>query len=465
MKSFTGVGLVAFSFLAASQTYAAEYSVTPFANATAEYDTNRNLSSVNEKSTFGMLFDAGALFAYQSEKTALSITPKFAVNRYTDDDSGIDQDRENYYLDANAQHRFNERWSAGATFGFSNVGVVAAELEDLGLVVDDINNQVTESFSRKTITFGPSVTYILSERDSLRFGAGYTEATYDNNNTLLSDYTNYSINGSWIRRISEKGQLTTSVFASIQDPELNNQVLGSSGSSPTASGVHNVPDPDTLKERFEQFGFTVAYAHNFNETLLGTLSLGGRKTDGQFADLIDYNYLLQNGAIITRSQFDVLGNLNPDLIRGARITERVYDQGDVSNTGVLFDVSLEKTYERTIYTVRLSRSSVPSGTGITDVDQYSLSALHQFSDRLEGTADFRYISTQSESERTLSEGFAQSSDQIRLEAGLNYRLTEFWTVGSGYSYRQRSPEDGDTADSHAVFLQVGYNGRRYAKSR
>lgn len=486
MKSFRGAGLVAIAgAISVSHANAAEYSVTPFATAKAEYDTNRRLASVNEESTFGQILDIGALFRYQSDETALSFTPKFSLQRHGDDGSGIDQDRENYYLNANGQHRFNERWSAGMSFDYANTGVVAAELEDLGLVevgsgTISTFDPINESFTRESISFGPSVTYILSERNSLRFGAGFNDTTYDNQNTLLSDYSSFSVNGSWIHQLSETNQIVTSVFGLIQDPELNNQVLGSAGSTATAGGVHDVPDPETLQNKFEQFGATIAYIHSFNPTLTGTLSVGARHTSGDFPDLIDFDFLLSeesqqfladNGfgtvSVVNRLDPNLDGFLliNPQFLNGASVANRVYDQGSVSNSGILFDASLEKQYERTTYTARFSRASIPSGTGLTERDEYAIHAVHDFSDRLQGTGSFRFFSNENESELTLSQGLAQSTDQIRLEAGVNYRLTEFWTLGGGYQYRQRSPENGDTADGHLVFVSIGYNGRRYSMSR
>ena len=457
---------------------AAEYSVTPFGTATAEADTNKRLATQDTDTTFGALLDVGALFNASNEESSLSVTPRLSIGRFSDDGNNVDQDTEDYFLDMTGDHRINERLSVGAFLNFANTGVIGSELEDLGIVFGDNNvaslglENINENFSRQTISLGPSLTYILSEKDSLSFGASYSEGTYDNQNTILSDFTNYSINASWIRQVSVQDQFSVSVFASKQDPDLNALELASIQSSLA---------PQSLNNETDQTGITFGYMRSFSDSLTGNVSIGVRKSEGEFPDLTDFDIRLSqasadtfNGGVtildrldprISDPAFAAFRNANPTFLEGSSRANNEYRQGIIDSTGFLFDASLEKQYERTTVTAGLSRASLPSGRGLTERDEYYLNGIHLFSDRLTGNGSIRYFSTQSENEETLVGVNGRATDQFRLEAGLDWRWTEFWTVGTGYTYSRRSGETGPSADGHGVFVSVGYNGNRYAISR
>ncbi len=478
MKVKTGVPFLIMVTSLSLTAQAAEYSVTPFASATTQVDTNKRLTVQNADTTFGMLFDAGALFSRESEETIITATPRIAISRFSGDGTGFDQDSEDYYFDLNGNHRFNERLSAGGFFSYANVGVVGAELEDVGLVLGNSDIFATgelfvpENFSRQTMSFGPNMTYSFSERDSLTLGASFTDATYDRQDTGLADYTSYSLNASWTRQVSITDQFVASIFALNQDSELDFLVRTSVG-----------PDPLSLIDEYDQVGFSLGYVRSFSDTLTGKVTVGARKTDGQFPDLIDFdinlsaesaalinpNTGLPVGAVINRLD-PLLNNqdflrANPEFLARSRTVNRVYKQGSTNGTGLVLDISVEKLlYETTTLTAGLSRSSIPTGRGLTERDEFYLNGTHLFSDRLTGKGSFRYFSTQSESEQTLA-AFNVPTDQIRLEAGLDWRWTEFWTVSGGYTYAQRSSENSDTASGHGVFVTVGYNGNKYAISR
>ena len=459
---------------------AAEYSVTPFGTATAEADTNKRLATQDTDTTFGALLDVGALFNASNEESSLSVTPRLSIGRFSDDGNNVDQDTEDYFLDMTGNHRINERLSAGAFLNFANTGVIGSELEDLGIVFGDNNvaslglENINENFSRQTISAGPSLTYILSEKDSLSFGASYSEGTYDNQNTILSDYTNYSINASWIRQVSVQDQFSVSVFASKQDPDLNALELAS---------IQSNLAPQTLNDETDQTGITFGYMRSFSDSLTGNVSIGVRKSEGEFPDLTDFDIRLSPTSAATLQAFrggpvttlinrldpiltdnDFLTS-NPTFLTGSSRANNEYRQGIIDSTGFLFDASLEKQYERTTVTAGLSRASLPSGRGLTERDELYLNGIHLFSDRLTGNGSIRYFSTQSENEETLVGINGGATDQFRLEAGLDWRWTEFWTVGTGYTYSRRSGEIGASADGHGVFVSVGYNGNRYAISR
>lgn len=457
---------------------AAEYSVTPFGTMRTEADSNKRLTTQDSDTTFGAVLDVGALFNAANDSSSLNITPRFSIGRFSDDGNNVDQDKEDYFLDVNGAHRFNDRFSAGATFGYANAGVVGAELEDIGLVVSggDVfaignNTNLNENFSRETISGGPSLTYIFSEKDSLTLSGNWADTTYERQDTELADYTHYSLNASWLRQLSPSDQLSVSVFMSKQDPELDFLVRNSAG-----------PSPESLNSEYDEIGMTLGYVHSFSDTLLGRFSAGVRKTDGEFPDLIDFDYNLSAadaalinpftglpvGAVIDR--LDPLladpffRQNNPEFFRDSRIVNRVYQQGLVDNTGLILDASVEKQFEQTTMTAGISRASQPSGRGLTVRDEIYFDAVHLYSDRITASGSVSYYTTESISEETF-QNQSIATDQLRVEAGVDWRWTEFWTVGAGYMYARRMADNADSADGHGIFLTLGYNGNKYSISR
>ncbi len=466
---------------------AGEYSVTPFASARTEVDTNRRLVQDSD-TNFGVTASAGALFRASSDESSLSITPSVSLKQFTDDGTDIDQDTEDYFLDMRADHRINDKFSVGAYFSYDNVGVVDSELEDLGITFggNDIASTgfelPNENFSVETISAGPSITYVISEKNSLIFGGSYTQAEYENQDTQLSDYTNYSIDASWVRQLSLTDQFIVSIFTSKNDPDLNSLERGSvnAGRAFANDGITNV---NTLNDEFDETGINLGYVRAFSDTLTANFTIGVRKTKGEFPDLTDFDIRLsqvsaatlqgQRGGALTTTinRLDpILSdiaflNANPGFLTNSSQANHTYKQGSVDSTGLLLDLSVEKKYnDRTLLTAGLTKATYPTGRGLVDREEVSFGANHSFTDRIIGKSKLRYFRTDTVSEETLDLS-NQASDQIRLEAGVDWRMTEFWTLGGGYSYRSRSPEQGESADSHGLFLTVGYNGNKYAVSR
>ena len=302
------------------------------------------------------------------------------------------------------------------------MGVVDAELEDLGLTFGNDNvastgiGAINENFSVQTISAGPSLNYVLSEKNTLSFGGSYTDATYDNQNTLLADYTNYSVDASWIRQLSLTEQFIVTVFTGKIDPELN---------ALERASIQNSLAPTSLNNELDETGITFGYVKSFNDTLTGNFTIGARKAEGDFPDLTDFDIRLTqlsadsfNGGVTLIDRLDPRINdaafnaANQAFLQGAVRANHEYQQGRVDNTGLILDFRLEKRYqETTTITAGLTRASVPTGRGLFERDELSLEAVHLLSDRLTGKGKFRYFSTESISEETLD--VSNDNRQIR----------------------------------------------------
>lgn len=131
------------------------------------------------------------------------------------------------------------------------------------------------------------------------------------------------------------------------------------------------------------------------------------------------------------------------------------------DVGPLFDVSVEKKLEATVFTGIYSRAVSPTGSGTQDtLDRLRLSVNHKISEQLDANLGFSFV--QSETQAAIA-GDA-SRDYARLDARIRYRLTEFWSLIGGYSY-SRAEGSLEPADSNGILLTLAYEGEKWAISR
>ncbi|MFK8066643.1 MAG: hypothetical protein AB8D52_00185 [Gammaproteobacteria bacterium] len=471
------IGIVVPTLLIATafglSTQAAEYTATPYAKARLDADTNRRLTAQDEDTTTGTGLEGGVVMTAGTEKSTYSLTPRFNIARYSGDGNGFDQDIDNYFIDWSSSHLLSERFSAGTTFTYANSGVVGTELDDLGLVLNGDNNfatevgVITENFSRETISGGGSVSYIYDEKNSFSIGGNYGETEYDNNTTGLADFENQSINASWTHQLSETDQISLSVYASQQDFEQDFLL---------ESSVRNGLSSSSIDRSSDETGISLGYIHSFSDTLVGRFNVGTRSTDSEFADLVDFDIQLSpaSGALVGSNVINRADPLltdaaflqaNPTFLQGSRTVNRAYQQGKNNGSGLTLDASVEKLYDdKTTITAGATRGTQVTGVGVSENEELYLRGIYLWSDRITANGSFRYFTIETLNESTLFPN-AGKSDQIRLELALDYRWTEFWTVGAGYSYREIERDDGGSADGHGIFFTLGYNGNTYSRSR
>ncbi len=129
----------------------------------------------------------------------------------------------------------------------------------------------------------------------------------------------------------------------------------------------------------------------------------------------------------------------------------------------LFNVSLDREWERSHITVRYSRTLNPSGLGILFVtDRVDLGVNHQLthalSISLRGTfSDNDTVGSSSDSRGIVNSRYWQVGPTI------SWRVTEYWSFDLSYDYVRL--EGKTTAESNAVIMGLTYTWPKWAVSR
>ncbi|MHB8729078.1 MAG: hypothetical protein ACYC9K_08565 [Sulfuricaulis sp.] len=206
--------------------------------------------------------------------------------------------------------------------------------------------------------------------------------------------------------------------------------------------IFNVPVTTlTSKSAVYQMGIT----RTFSETTRGTLSAGQRKTS---------------------SQEEVLQITGIQLCPPPNFICPVYTQSTLfgKQSSTVFNGVFEKKLERNSYSITLSRSLNPSGSGgQIQSDFVGLAMKHDFSSRLSGSLNFSKYTNSASASSVSSSG---DSRIYFINPSLEWQWTRNWLVDASYSYTHlRRVSDPDPVASNSVDLTLRYQWSKMSISR
>ena len=184
-------------------------------------------------------------------------------------------------------------------------------------------------------------------------------------------------------------------------------------------------DPDT-PNRTDNIGVQTDYRRQFSETLTSNVSIG------------------------------VLRSINKAPDRFGNIQE-------TTGNGLLLDAGMQKDLEKTTLTASLSRQIIPTSSGQQNTQSaLSFGTNHRFNEHLTGHLRLGFTSN----ERQNVDRQSSANDGQQFNAGLKWRMDEFWTLGVDYSYGHRTAEgSADSASSNSILFSLRYDGAKRAVSR
>lgn len=287
---------------------AAEYTLTPAVDAQMIFDDNVLLT---DSPTFSRIDEINPSLQAkrQTEIGAVAVTLGANIQRY----SALENlDDENPYINFNANKSLER----------IEYALAASYREDLARNDAALDSGEFASQARViSRQLAPSVTYKLTERDSIKASLTLDDRRYSTNQ--FSDNETQSWLLAWQRKVTER--LTTGVSVNHVEYESFNQIEQSESNGQSASLIVN---------------------YDITETMRLTASAGGRKqttetTTGQFSD-----------------------------------TQTSY--------GAVFDVAISKLYEQSELTVALARGLTPSSLGgVDEQDSLDVNWVYAFSERLQ----------------------------------------------------------------------------------
>ncbi|CAN5294027.1 hypothetical protein BH24PSE2_BH24PSE2_12750 [soil metagenome] len=387
----------------------------PQVSAESRYNDNWRLQPDNREQidALGAYFDARATFGTRTPRSDVSITPRLRSSYFSD---SIDDDRlgsDDQFLSLNAYTASEQaRWTFAGDY--SNESVLTSELSDVDIDDPTVDTGDTGRLDvrneRERIVVRPSWAYTYSPKTSFGSGYRFVDVSYDNELvTRQVDYTDHQVDAYLGRQINPRTLLTTRVFASrFEADQIDNET-------------------DSLGLNFE-------LARQMTQRVRGSLNLGAQRIDAEFR--------------------------NPAT--GMPTSE--------SNTAFLFGAGLRREVsEVSNWIAELSRRVNPNGTGfVVQTDQLLLSYRHAFSPRLRGNIGTRVFRIRS-LEDDVNVNFVDR-DYARLEGGLDWALTQTWSIFGRYSYTRqefdRGIDDatgmipaGEEATANAISVGITYRGR------
>lgn len=390
---------------------AAEWVAEPSIQLRGEYNDNIRLTTADTDSTWAATLEPSLRLARRTEVWELGANARLRGTRYTGERQLDTVDR---FLDARLQRRF-ERGSLDASAGFSRDTTLQTESLDLdtGLVTNKVDRT-----SRNLRLAGRSM---LSERSFLEASLSWRDVEYGSNaggNLLDYDYWTPSLTLS--HQLSAKTQL----FGVLSHSRLEYD---------TASEFESKTD-----------SLQIGASHAFTETWSLSGSVGGRRT--RTSSLVP--------VAVPRPGFEIFFPFIYDVELEPRSGR---------TTGLVYNLNLDRELERGDVRLSATRSVTPSSTGTeTDTTSLSLEFGHRFTAQVSGRLAASYLQSESVGgTETLAD-----AKRYRLSPSLSWRLDRDLVLKSGYHYTRikRDVTDRD-ADSHAVYVSLGYSWPRMAVSR
>jgi hypothetical protein len=144
-------------------------------------------------------------------------------------------------------------------------------------------------------------------------------------------------------------------------------------------------------------------------------------------------------------------NTNGEVRVGVSYAERESNVLSLDDTGYVIKLALNHKTETDRYALDIKRDLQPSGSGsLVEANSLSLTMRRMLSRTLIASMLLRY----QDNTRLISN---ESNQYLLITPRLKWKLTRWWTLGTGYTYRKKERDPGgNDADSNAVFISLGY---------
>jgi len=377
---FWPVATFACCLIFSGQTLAEKWYFEPLVSMRLGYNDNTQLSTGDKIETLTSYTTGDAALGFRTEVSDVSLTARMIDRRFDD------------HKELNTNDQFL-KFNSSVRSGLNLFGLGADyERESTRTSEFEFSGYTTSNKRRITKSLNPYWDRTLTERTSVRVGAGYTDVVYEDAElTGLSDYTYESAYVSLQHMLSERTSLQA----------VANKSLYTSGST-------------EFDSTSVQFGLN----HMFSETFSVNLMLGP-------------NY--------TKSKFATVGG-----------------EGSSSDVGRLVDMGFRKEFEVTTLNGSLNTSESAGGEGkMTRRTRLDLSLRHKLSARttfnLSGSAQQNESgggSTDDSADRT----YFSIEPKLSWKASPWWTITGSYR----YRRSENTSSDEGAAESNAVYLTLKY---------
>lgn len=377
---------------------------------TTETNPYNRLETQSYDSATGAFADLRLDGMFKTPRDVVTLTPRIRSFKYSGSKDALDDD--DYSIDLNTSHQWDIA-SANLRLSYRDNGIRTNEFNTA------IPGQTTDD-SQETWSFGPSLNYVLSPRHSLQFTADLTDIKYDASpQSGYYDYTNSSIQTTWIYGYSAKTSLLLSVNG----------------------GKFEAKDPYSTAENItDSYGATVAMERKLTPTVTGTVTLGSSHSTQD----------------VSREAFfdPFFGFLCP-----AGFTLDTQGQCSISESSNNFigGITLRQASELMTTTIDYSQSQAPRSNGTSVVsDTFRLKFDRDLNRRFNGSIDLLYAS-----DSALGDYGRQDRKYYSARTTLRYRLTEYLSLYGTYVYtvnKDDANDGGVKQENNRLFFSLVYKG-------
>lgn len=387
---------------------AAEWAIEPAVALRTEYNDNLRLTLAPHDSVTLSALSPQVLLRKTTETSEISLRGIVNLNRYWDDSSLNSTD---YIYNLNAS-LLNERSQLSLNAGYVRDSTLASELTETGVL--------TARTQRSSIRVNPQWSWSVSPLSAVGLSYSFADVSYAARQSAgLTDYRNQDVSIWGSHKLGERDELKLGAYYAQYETR------------PAAY-------------QSDTYGITLGYARDFSENTKVSTQLGVRRTKA------------------TRQALTQV--LVPTFIPGLFQIVLVPQQIDSQNGGALLNIGIDTKWSaRTTLRGRISRELNPSGSGsLVESDRISAGVSHGFTERTNLNVNASAYRTRF-SDAALS---ASNSRYHSLEARLDSRLDEHWSVSAGYRYARQKYESADAAaDANVIFVSARYDWTKIAVSR
>jgi hypothetical protein len=361
---------------------AAEWSLSPSFGIKGIYNSNVLLTPLPHDETYGYWVTPATELSGKTER--LDVTSRIAAD-VVGYFGGEDRRFTNAFAPLSVRYR-TEKDLIGFTGGFTRDNTLLGELQATGVVL--------EFAQRNQWSANPTWIRHLSETLSVQSNAQFTDTTYESGR--LFDYRLAGGSGGLLYQLSERDQL---------------HLLGS------YTHFRTTDSPFGFRADFP--GITMSLAHDFAESLTGTIYGGPR----------------------------FLSSTSRGPVGDSTARDTVWLAG----------ANLTKHFERGALHVSLARDLVPSGFGLLiQTNRGELSGSYDISETLAWSLQIVGVLTSGKNTEAVGRVFPDSS-YVSLTPKLSWKFLEWWQAEVSYMYRWRDIDTAqDSAQSHATTFMVTY---------
>ncbi len=431
------VGTLLIGLGSASVAISAEWSLEPSVWVKEEFNDNIRLTTDAHPSVFATTVSPSIRFGGNSETLGVTGGVKLNFNRF----SGESALNSNDSLFTFSSGYTAEHDTLGLDASYTRDSTLSSEFARTGYVL------ARKQRSARDIT--PSWTRDLTERFKVTGNYQYSDVNYETA-PGLTDYNYQKVSvilqymWSELDQIFLEGSYDTLKYAPITYVTpfvLRGFFFGIPVNSGGGQDTISVNDSNTQN-------IMVGLDHKFSESFGAVLKVGRRSTQSKVVHTC-------NGVVGTS---ECTYNNAPPFFVDPLITF----SKESHDSGSSLEASLNKQFEEASVNGLLSRELNASGSGLVETDRLTVSMTDNFSETLTGSFNISNYRT-----RYLG-SVATNSDShyFSIEPKITWRMTEWWTMATGYSYAKQKFENlSKAATANSVYVMLTYSWPKISISR